>query len=548
MVGREHFVLFAMRAAPSVLVVVAVMVACAGQGPDGPRPSELGAFAGGGAQAALRDDADTVARQGGFSLALVPAVVPGGAGRAEYRLQLEPTAEGVAVAIAVRDAQGLKAVLADLRCDAAMWHPLSAEATGALDPAGGSAAAGSLLTLAVLDEPGVVHLGQVLVRPQEQAGFSGDAVVARVRFAPGRAAGATRRVSKAPAATSGQTQLVWEGGPWTLRWEYTNRGDGDMNGEVNLADIIPLAASYGAVIQAQVQLDGEDPLTNADGDGNSHITLGDLTSVAVNYGVSVSSYAVYRSDDQGDYPANPNDPGGPGAQLAASVAFGLGKPVQVNIEPEEFGNLRFRFKAAEEPTGYWWVRPVDRVDNEGLASTLADYAQAPVLAAPHCEEDHSWLAWDLAGQQLVWGYNNCGDYNQDGVVDRGDILPVGQHFAQWNAGSYFSIEDVVDGDHNDEINLGDLLSINQYYHSALTGYNVYASASQSDYPASFDAPSTIAPLGHVRFEQALGPPASQRRRFVFDGSGVTPGWYCWVRPELDGEEGTPSTLLRLPGQ
>jgi len=543
------------------LVIATFFAACAGQAPAGAELAGLGAAGGNGAPGAILSDADVVARQGSFSLALVPADVPGGAGRAEYRLQVQPTAEGVAVAIAVSDAQGLKAVLADLRYDATVWHPLSAEATGALGGraegqgprAEGSAtpvAAASLppdadvLTLAVLDEPGVVHLGQVLVRPQEQAGFSGDAVVARVRFAPGRAAGATRRVSKAPAATSGQTQLFWGGGPWTLHWMYTNKGDGDMNGEVNLADIIPVAANYGAEVLWGNPSDGYNSLANTDGDGNGYVTMGDLASIAVSYGVSVSGYAVYRSENEADYPADSNGSAGPGVELVAFVSFGLGSPLGLFLDNEDLSNLRFRFKMTEKPIRYWWVRPVDRLGNEGLASTLADYAQ---LVPPHCEDDHSWLAWDLAGQKLVWGYNNLGDYNQDSVVNVADALETGRLMGRANHGDYFSIEYVVDGDTNGLVNLGDINRVAWYFSSALTGYNVYASPSQSDYPASFDAPSTIAPLGHVRFEQALGPPASQRRRFVFDGSGVTPGWYCWVRPELDGAEGTPSTLLRLPG-
>lgn len=100
--------------------------------------------------------------------------------------------------------------------------------------------------------------------------------------------GSLRRNSSISSAV---TDLTFDQGENALYWSYVNPGDYDTNGLVDVADIIPIAENYLAIIG-----DGagnEDLEKLIDGDGNGEVGISDVTLIAQNYLSRVDGYSVY---------------------------------------------------------------------------------------------------------------------------------------------------------------------------------------------------------------------------------------------------------------
>jgi len=478
-------------------------------------------------------------------------------GQGKLALSVEDAPGGVVAVVEVRQAQHLKAVLAGVRYDASRWHPESAEFTQALTTDNWqltTAAEAEVLSLAVLSEPGVVHLAQALAGYAAQPGLTAEqAVVARVRFSLG-ANRATKTVGSPPVDSRSVAGLNWDYRLGTLAWHYASKGDGDQNGVVNLADIVPFAQHFGETYSKEYWLrdDGSASfdygaylLYNIDGNDNTLIDLADITLIARNFGASaLGGYEVFSAHDAANYPAAPDAPNGSGTSWVAHVAFEAAYPSDLNgtTSPQYYGK-KFRADVTAGLGYCFWVRPVDEQGRRGTPSTIA---YASTLYPPAGASNQQAVSWDAASGMLSWYYHNRGDYDQNGIVVMLDIGMIGRFFNQDAHQEEGSILTVVDGDGNGFISLGDLQPIAQYYYSAVTGYNVYASANIADYEACADGESVIAPIGHVAFSAAQGDTMVDRLRFSFHLASHQPGMYCWVRPELWGTEGVASLSLQLP--
>jgi hypothetical protein len=77
---------------------------------------------------------------------------------------------------------------------------------------------------------------------------------------------------------------------YRLSWTAINLGDYDHNGEVNIADLIPLAQHYHARAPLDQPWTRLNPLFWVDGDGNNEINIADLTVIARNFGNSLDHY------------------------------------------------------------------------------------------------------------------------------------------------------------------------------------------------------------------------------------------------------------------
>jgi hypothetical protein len=161
-----------------------------------------------------------------------------------------------------------------------------------------------------------------------------------------------------------------------------------------------------------------------------------------------------------------------------------------------------------------------------------------------------------APDQLDWLFANLGDYNQNGIVEVADLTPLGVHFGEDSpsgAGTPWPYEDslsVVDGNHNGLIEVADITPIGQQFGKNINGgYNVYASADQSDYPTEATGGNGGATmLGNVAFNTAAGDKNAVRLTFTYAvGSPVADDWY-WVRPvdSVSTNEGIASTLAGGP--
>lgn len=521
---------------------------------------------------------DRASAPGGFSVFAEPSPAANDLGQAKLALSVADGQGGFAVAVEVRDARNLKAVLAGLRYDALRWHPESAEFTQALGEGrreqvigdrglvGGALAphrnrgtevpptpatdnwqlktapASDVLSLAVLTERGVVHLAQALAGYTAQPGLTTqNAVIARVRFSPG----AVRTASAAggpPVDSRSKPELSWDYDFGTLTWAYVSKGDGDRDGVVTLADILPLARYFG---ETYYNVGASFPW-NTDGDDNYEINFGDLTFIARNFGASArGGYDVFRARSEADYPATPDAPNGSSTVRTAHVPFATSDPGDGDSEHAASG---YAANVTVGPGDCFWVRPLDEQGHRGTPSAIAF---AGDLHPPLDPVNQQALSWNATSAILIWYYHNCGDFDQNRIVLIHDVYSVGQFYHD-ESPSYpdpfpeGSAQSAVDGNRDGRIDLSDITQIPLHLYSALTGYNVYASADIADYEACASGPSVITPIGHVAFYQAQGDTMVDRLHFSFHLASPQVGWYYWVRPELWGQEGVESQVLQVP--
>ena len=380
----------------------------------------------------------------GFSLELLQPAANGAAEAGPpATLELHAEAGAVLVQVRVTDAAQLTALCFDLHYDAAQFSPLEARATGLLGSAAGldtAAEAQRVLQLAVLDEPGVVHHGQVLIHATPDSGFSGSGVLAEIRFAR-RPFSASRSASTPPTDNGASVALSYDAGGPALSWRYASAGDYDQNGEVNVADLTPLGANFGSVGPFSYN----SSLSCIDGDGNGELNVADITPIGTHYGLSILGYNIYSSAAQGDYPPFPNAANGAGATLLGSLllADGIGLPDQ---------RLRFSHSfGGPAPDGYYWVRPHDG-STDGSASNLVHVSAGNLAPTALLSADPlsgpaplnvAFDASDSADSDGVivnydWDWDGDGVYNLDSGTD-----PTISHVFN-TAGSYNATLRVAD--------------------------------------------------------------------------------------------------------
>ena len=97
------------------------------------------------------------------------------------------------------------------------------------------------------------------------------------------------RVDELVVVPSGQEDIV------TLNWVEKNIGDYDFNGEVNIADIVPLSANFGASGFRDSTAANTTALYYIDGDENNEINIADLVPIARNYKHTIRGYFIYKN-------------------------------------------------------------------------------------------------------------------------------------------------------------------------------------------------------------------------------------------------------------
>lgn len=179
-------------------------------------------------------------------------------------------------------------------------------------------------------------------------------------------------------------------------------------------------------------------------------------------------------------------------------------------------------------------------------------------APPNAEHSRVELSGTVFSGKLEWYYRNRGDYDQNGEVNVADITPLGINLGTDNEvpGSSFDESVVlwmVDGDENGSINISDITPLGSNLgNSASSGYNIYASDNEADYP---DADNGMAngPGSTVIDTKGGVPPlsdadnfdlrSSAHLHFTYDLPDPLPGLYYWVRPAQGSSEGIPSNLV-----
>lgn len=221
------------------------------------------------------------------------------------QLQLELQDGLTTLLIDVADADLTTTVTLDVRYDASHLHPLRAQFAGLL---GGSE---QTLSAAYFSRPGVASIGQTRVGRHNRRPLHGR--FATLYFASGPATRATSasgdahhnprgvgdsiqygdvELSNFTASMSfgcyGEARLIWYGA-----W---HRGDGDQNGEVNIADITPVGDFFGESSYDNCAA------ARADYDGNTEVNLADLTIIGQHLGESTQGYSIGISDNEDNQP------------------------------------------------------------------------------------------------------------------------------------------------------------------------------------------------------------------------------------------------------
>jgi PKD repeat protein len=193
-----------------------------------------------------------------------------------------------------------------------------------------------------------------------------------------------------------------------------------------------------------------------------------------------------------------------------------------------------------------------RLLNAHLAEQLEQLPGKGLSSAPATAGSRIQLELNPTTRTFTWRYRLHGDYDQNGEVGPSDITALARQLGKVSAGGAFpleSIEWVVDGDNNGEININDVTPIGQNWLRKVTAYNLYSSMDFADYPVSPTAAngSGAVFVASVPFSAATGDPATERLNFSLAQPAVEPGRFYWVRP-IDGASlGTSSNVSSLNG-
>jgi len=203
---------------------------------------------------------------------------------------------------------------------------------------------------------------------------------------------------------------------------------------------------------------------------------------------------------------------------------------------------------ADVQAGFSGDGALARVEFARQPSSTSSTARRACLA-PVGDRARVPLGLSTAPAMLRWRYYNPGDYDQNHEVSISDLTPLGRYFGDSGPFAPNSIQAVVDGDGNGEINIADLTPIGANLQRRVSGYRVYSSTDEGDYPAGNDEPSSIDWAGVT--SEATGDAGAERLLFEFSLGAVEADQHYWVRPfdgapmQPDAHEGTPSVYVTI---
>ncbi len=156
-----------------------------------------------------------------------------------------------------------------------------------------------------------------------------------------------------------------------------------------------------------------------------------------------------------------------GGKLSSRVIYSEHKFVKNSINSSE---------VIEELQSYKMPENIDRrvfnLLKEELVKALREssgrFANRVPMGRENLVEDLSVVSLEGLTLTLSWHYRNVGDYNQDGVVNIGDVLPLARSFRQ----IVTSANEWIDGNNDRAINIGDVSPLAKNFFSECIGYNV----------------------------------------------------------------------------
>lgn len=228
----------------------------------------------------------------------------------------------------------------------------------------------------------IPHDGRLELGVYPLRGYAGNEVSAQITIRRD-----ARQPSSPPIGTQNKvTDLTAEelgGGKYRLTWTEVNSGDYNIDGVVNLQDLVPLGRYFG-LTQADP---GWDVVRIADGDKNGQIGLSDLTQIGANYYSEVAGYVVKRG-----IPGTP-----PVWQLVTPEPLWRGDFLNPPYPPH------YVFETDGAPEDSWSVAPVDRNGIEGVGSDNLALDRIDVSSSITYSGSDLWLLDGSAQGQLALG-------------------------------------------------------------------------------------------------------------------------------------------------
>lgn len=169
-------------------------------------------------------------------------------------------------------------------------------------------------------------------------------------------------------------------------------------------------------------------------------------------------------------------------------------------------------------------------------------AARAVMAVPVHNGALSPMVWNPTAEAFNWYYVNPGDYNQDGLVGVGDLVPLGRNLGQAGPFEFAEAMSAIDGNKDDAITISDLSVIGVRYQNRVEGYNVYASSNVADIPTGFADVSLLEPVASYPLDQGLGDVLADRLMFAHTPEETQLELLFWVRPYAGADEGTRSNI------
>lgn len=208
-----------------------------------------------------------------------------------------------------------------------------------------------------------------LIAPVEQvaevglvptAGYGGEQVQVEIGLKRG-----SRGASLAPLGPSNViTDLTVTSSSFgfvDLAWTQMNVGDYDFNGEVNIADLTPLAPRINTAIDRSAAGANLQTAFWVDGDANGLISISDITPIGAHYKSFVHGYRIKHNGVAIDG-QSPGDP---------TVLAGIDAEKRVGLPN------RYHVTVSGLESDTWVVTPVDPTGNEG-ADSSGDPGSAPI--------------------------------------------------------------------------------------------------------------------------------------------------------------------------
>jgi uncharacterized protein YfaP (DUF2135 family) len=195
--------------------------------------------------------------------------------------------EGNTVRVNAQNLEGLERSYFRIVYPASSMSPLEAKAVGLISP-------DSTVSLCYTGNEGEVILGFATIDGKQAV--TGSGTLFEVTFA-NSPFDASKAVLAAPTGSQNRvTDLAVQpvdNTSYSLTWTERNTGDYNVDGDVNVADVTPIAANFGKRVNDGVNDVREIPV---DGDGDHTVGITDVTPLAMNYGNHLDGYIVYRRE------------------------------------------------------------------------------------------------------------------------------------------------------------------------------------------------------------------------------------------------------------